>query len=271
MFWLGLIISGFSCAFIIISDSIVSWDNQPTLTTIHNYTESVTAVQFPTITICPTGWENDRWGFVRALLDEIKYPCNKEEDDNCKKFMEAYEFLLSPLNNYIYDVMEKLAQTKFEERDTNLIIKGYIWSTLWEVRSFDSYEDFDRNKAAILSGDLAEFTKYYNSYYAPGKWTSYDYEQHNLTELCIRNTSCEPTPLLKSARKDFWNFVITDFYTQEPLYRMIYGMGTMLASFFPLLVEDDWSFKDFHKFNPTGKSGSYLAISDSWLQTVSEI
>ena len=220
-------------------------------------------MQFPTITICPKGWENDRWGFVRALLDEIEYPCNKDEDEKCRQLMETYNFFLSPLQDYIYNVSEELAREKMEQRDTNVYKKGYVWSTIWEARSFDSFEEFDRNKAAILSGDLAEFTKYYDSYYAEGEWTPEDYIRHNETVACIYNDSCEPTPLLKAARKDFWQYVITDFHSQDPLYRTIYGLGTMLANFFPLLVEDDWSFKDFHKFNPYGKSGSYLAISKS--------
>ena len=37
---------------------------------IKNFSADVQDIQFPTVTICPKGWANDRWGFIKAYLNE---------------------------------------------------------------------------------------------------------------------------------------------------------------------------------------------------------
>ena len=114
-FWLTIIVISFIWASDQISDSIISWQKYPTIMTIQNYSKSVRDIQFPTITICPEGWDNDRWGFVKALLNEFEYPCNPDEDKKCGNLMNEFDFFLNEMKGKFAAVLDDYASHGFSD------------------------------------------------------------------------------------------------------------------------------------------------------------
>ena len=88
-----------------IQDIITQWEENVTITTIKNYSADVRDIQFPTVTICPNGWSMDRYGFVRAYLNE--YDLTKEE--NLKSILQEWKFYLDEYYNIFQEVLEKNA------------------------------------------------------------------------------------------------------------------------------------------------------------------
>ena len=97
IFWLLIIFSCFSWAFIIVSESLVSWNETPTITTIDTYSLNVKSLQYPTIAVCPDNWDYDAFGLTREMLD---YRENSSE----------FEFFLSDLKIYFHELLLEASQ-----------------------------------------------------------------------------------------------------------------------------------------------------------------
>ena len=106
MLWVTIIIGFLIYGIYIIQGLVYQWEENVDITTIKNYSADVRNIQFPTVTVCPKGWPNDRWGFVRANLNEIDME-NYEAIDNLSQewnfFMEKYYMLIlnGLKNNYV--------------------------------------------------------------------------------------------------------------------------------------------------------------------------
>ena len=53
IFWLFNIIGGFAVASSFIYQSLMEWNNDPTITTLDSIAFPIQNVQFPTVTVCP--------------------------------------------------------------------------------------------------------------------------------------------------------------------------------------------------------------------------
>ncbi len=104
--WLAIILCFFTWAMLIVHEAITNYHEAPMITTIKNYSFNVRNIQFPTITICPKDWPNDRWAFVRGALDEadVNYPC-KEEIEDCGKAHDDFDFFFNGLVDAIQAVL----------------------------------------------------------------------------------------------------------------------------------------------------------------------
>ena len=75
LFWIVLIVIGFSCSFKIIFDSFDSWEQTPLQTTIDRLSQPVQELHFPAITVCnPEETQiprRNRWMFIEQLLNWI--------------------------------------------------------------------------------------------------------------------------------------------------------------------------------------------------------
>ena len=108
MVWFSVISVGFTWAAIYVTEAIVSWDEQETITTIKNFSTSIREIQFPTITVCPIGWDNDRWGFLRAFLDEIEFPCDYERDEQCIEILDDINLLLTGYKKFMLKLFDNI-------------------------------------------------------------------------------------------------------------------------------------------------------------------
>ena len=112
--WIVVIIAFFSYGFYTIYGLITQWDENAHETTIKNFSADVSQIQFPTVTICPKGWPNDRWGFIRGYLNEYDLK-NPKFQANINKQWKFY------LDQY-YDVFEKALRISGAKGD--IIIQG---------------------------------------------------------------------------------------------------------------------------------------------------
>lgn len=72
VFWVTITLIMFIFAGTLISQSFVNWREQATQLREKVADTHVSEVQFPTVTIC-ADFTPDRWGFVRAIFDMIRY------------------------------------------------------------------------------------------------------------------------------------------------------------------------------------------------------
>ena len=81
VFWISVIVLGFISACFIVNDSFVAWRRNPVVTSVDAHFLSVLNVQFPTVTVCPVNFDDDRLGFIRAKLNEFEFRCNKSDEE----------------------------------------------------------------------------------------------------------------------------------------------------------------------------------------------
>ena len=53
----------------------LDWEENPTTTSIESVTSPIEDLAFPTITICPTNPNPDRWGPAIRIFDYMKRRC----------------------------------------------------------------------------------------------------------------------------------------------------------------------------------------------------
>ena len=106
--WFTIICVGFTWASVYVLESIVSWDDQETITTIQNFSKSIREIQFPTVTVCPIGWDNDRWGFLRSFLDEIEFPCDRNHDEQCVEILDDVNLLLTGFKEFMLELFDHI-------------------------------------------------------------------------------------------------------------------------------------------------------------------
>ena len=58
---------------------IIVWAANPTITVSETMTYPIEKVLFPTVTICPTNANLDRWGVPVKIFDYLKRRCPAEE------------------------------------------------------------------------------------------------------------------------------------------------------------------------------------------------
>ena len=100
----------------IIQGLVTQWEENIDITTIKNYSADVRDIQFPTVTICPNGWPNDRYGFVRSYLNEYDL-----------KIKENVEIILKEWKFYFdkyYDIYEKVLMNNVSKIDA--MVKGTV-------------------------------------------------------------------------------------------------------------------------------------------------
>ncbi len=107
LIWLLIIATFFTFAFIITNESFQSWEDEPTITTIKNYSASMTEIPFPTVTVCPQGWYRDRYGFLKGVLDQIDFPCSTVNDQECAKLHKTFDMFFSGLYEAFYKALEE--------------------------------------------------------------------------------------------------------------------------------------------------------------------
>ncbi len=160
LFWLALIIIFNVLALVIVINSIIDWENEPTITTIKNYSANVADVQFPTITVCPKDFPNDRWAFSRALLDEIDFPCDPEGDEDCEKILEKFDFYLRKH----YDHFTALLEANFAQApgamdypdDFDIALS---WIVSAQLDTNEIAENFTYHFGRSIGGDAVHFNK----------------------------------------------------------------------------------------------------------------
>ena len=54
------------------------WKEDPTVTLIESVTSPIEELAFPTITLCPTNLNPDRWGPAIRLFDYMKRRCKRD-------------------------------------------------------------------------------------------------------------------------------------------------------------------------------------------------
>ena len=69
--WVAIIVGFLIYGMINLQGLFIQWEENVHITTIKEFSEDVTQIPFPTVTICPKGWPVDRWGFIRAYLNEF--------------------------------------------------------------------------------------------------------------------------------------------------------------------------------------------------------
>ena len=54
------------------------WYTKPTITVLETMTYPIEELKFPTITLCPSNANPDRWGPLIKIFDYLKRSCDKE-------------------------------------------------------------------------------------------------------------------------------------------------------------------------------------------------
>ena len=59
--------------------SFLAWEEDPATTGIESISYPIEELPFPTITLCPTNPNPDRWGPVIKAFDKMRRRCNHKE------------------------------------------------------------------------------------------------------------------------------------------------------------------------------------------------
>ena len=89
----------------IIQGLVHQWEENVDITTIKNFSADVRDIQFPTVTICPKGWSVDRYGFIRAYLNEY----DLTDADNLDEILKEWNFYLDRYYEIYEGVLKKNA------------------------------------------------------------------------------------------------------------------------------------------------------------------
>ena len=85
-------ILGFLASGVFIRDSFISWDDQPTITTLDSIAAPIEDIQFPTVTACNEEYKYvDQWTLLEIILNTIAYECKEENNEDI--IFEGYEEL----------------------------------------------------------------------------------------------------------------------------------------------------------------------------------
>ena len=83
LFWISLIISGFTLSSIFIRNALKSWSDIPLQTTIDKVSFPVEKLDFPAITVCDTETlqmpRRNRWMYLEKLLNWVKLSPRNEK------------------------------------------------------------------------------------------------------------------------------------------------------------------------------------------------
>ena len=107
LFWISVVIAGFTGAFILIQQSFSSWADSPISTTIE--TRPITEIDFPNVTVCPP-----RNSFT-SLNPDIVWSRNITFDEEQRKELSDY------VPYAAYDVTYKANNREYEEYDEGKI------------------------------------------------------------------------------------------------------------------------------------------------------
>jgi hypothetical protein len=91
LLWIGTALSMLFVASMLVENAIQDWRNNPIASTVISGSDvPLSEIQFPTVTICPDYTPN-RWGFLRNLLNLLKFQCNS--DTECEETEAVRAFL----------------------------------------------------------------------------------------------------------------------------------------------------------------------------------
>ena len=72
-------IHGFLASGVFIKDSFISWDDQPTITTLDSIAAPIEDIQFPTVTVCNEEYKKpDDWTLLEIILNAVAFECKDE-------------------------------------------------------------------------------------------------------------------------------------------------------------------------------------------------
>ena len=114
MLWIFVLIAFFAYGLYTIQGMMQQWEENADITSIKNFSADVREIQFPTVTICPKGWPNDRFGFIRAFLNEY----DLENEDFKEEIYQQWKFYLDKF----YELYGKAVNDNVDVVD--LIIRG---------------------------------------------------------------------------------------------------------------------------------------------------
>ncbi len=78
---LGIVITAFTIAGILIYDLLVDWDENPYLITLGSVQAPISEVQFPTVTICEeSNGPVENWAYPEKVLNALEYECYAPPD-----------------------------------------------------------------------------------------------------------------------------------------------------------------------------------------------
>ena len=78
VFWVVVVLTGFSMALMLISDSLTNWSDSPIKTTIE--TRPITEITFPKVTVCPPDKVFTELNYDLMMIDDFELTIKSKEE-----------------------------------------------------------------------------------------------------------------------------------------------------------------------------------------------
>ena len=116
-----MVILGFLASGVFIKDSFISWDDQPTITTLDSIAAPIEDIQFPTVTVCNEEYKKpDDWTLAEIIMNAVAFECRDEYDEfitypgykelplcnTTTKLRKDFEFML---NNMLHNFFQSIS------------------------------------------------------------------------------------------------------------------------------------------------------------------
>ena len=122
VFWIVIVIIGFTAGAIIVSKAIISWNEKPKKVEISSFSEPVTKLIYPAITVCkPNAFDSGE--YVRAVFNNFQYKVDKSET-------EYLDYILNVANDVNCNDTFVCDTTELLRKHYELMITGGVMSSL---------------------------------------------------------------------------------------------------------------------------------------------
>jgi hypothetical protein len=150
IFWILITFAMFFIASSLVENTFLNWRNNPTIIVPAGNNVPISQIQFPTVTICPDFTPN-RWGFLRNLLNLLKFQCNSDKECQETKGIRNYlstnegpfpvslaEYPLSIMVNVDWDSISDAEKTEVLSPEFPNIFRPYM-QALADAASMESF------------------------------------------------------------------------------------------------------------------------------------